>query len=517
MTLGSFADSPARADAVDDTHTRPSMAMEIFADGELEEAVRPLCCRCEDGYTSQVAYSSYCVGVCVDQMRKNDKLEANSLASWWRLFCASYEELIQSITKPVRATYTLADLGAREFTVTPRNAAIAPFTVVREDLELVNARHETLVCSFWHRKDQDAAVDTPQYRESVGSTNSSSSRATALTLGVDPCVLYLHEMSSSRKECVYLRDAVLAAGFSLFAFDFSGSGQSEGDRVSFGHFEQHDVHAALDYLYATGRVSSVSVWGRGIGGAAAALHLETRRHVRYTSLVLTQAQAWELQVVEDRASGRLFCVRPSMLRLPFRFTRADVSNGDVELLAIGHESVRGWSAAACMDRLRATSDARVRVAGVVKAEPGVSDDAFVTALTLDCAFGDLEQVIADAMGMVSASAQRRQLAFPAAMVSAAAMVIGRSVRKSGGFALRDVRPVDAVAHSQPRPCLFLCASKKDFFTPAHTRALHTAYNGPKALLQFDGAPEQNRSNAVLDAVVHHFQTALACGTAKASP
>ncbi|TYZ67066.1 hypothetical protein PybrP1_002984, partial [[Pythium] brassicae (nom. inval.)] len=486
-----------------DAPDRKRMAMEIFADGELEEA-----------------------------MRKNDKLQANSLASWWRLFSSSYEELIQSITKPVRATYTLADLGARAFTVAPPGGE--PFAAVREDVQLVNTRNETLECSFWHRTDRAGAQPPPpppsRKRASSDPRSSSASSVDSAAeeeeeeeklllqrlesppvAAAGPCVLYLHEMSSSRKECAYMRETVLAAGFSLFALDLSGSGKSAGDRVSFGHFEQDDVRAALDFLYATGRASSVSIWGRGIGGAAALLHLRGAASVHYKSLLLTRAQARALEVVEDRASGRLLCARPSALRLPFRFTRADVSNGDLELLSIGDEPVRGLSAAQCMERLAGSSPhARVRVAGFAKAAAAASgggapqQDPFVTALTVDCAFGDLEQVIADSMDMVSASAQRRSLAVPAAMVAAAALVIGRSVRKTGGFALRDVRPLDDAPRFQ-YPCLFLCASKKDFFTPAHTLALHAKYGGPKALLQFDGAHEQNRSDAVLDAVLRHFQ------------
>lgn len=465
-------------------------------------------------------------------MRKNDGLQATSLASWWRLFCASYEELIQSITTPVRADYSLADLGESEFVVTPETDG-EPFAVVREDLQLTNVRNEALACSFWRRKDGSGpraiggGGGFGHWRESVSSYHRSSVDSTAsgrlssadpaeelLLLSppafaaatADPCVVYLHEMSSSRKECVYMREAVLAAGFSLFALDLSGSGMSEGSRVSFGHFEQDDVRAVLDFLYATGRASKVSIWGRGIGGAAALLHLRSAAALHYKSLMLTKAQALELQVVEDKETGKLLCVRPPTLRLPFRFTRTDVSNGDFMLLSIGNELVAGLSPAQCMQRIRDCKDARLRIAGYAKSETG-EQDKFVTALTMDCSFGDLEQVITDSMGMVSASAQRRNLVFPTTMVSAAAKIIGRSVRKSGGFSLSDIRSLDDVPGFQ-YPCLFLYATKKDFFTPAHTVTLHDKYGGPKQLLQFEGVTEQNRSAEVLDTVMSHFQSSL---------
>lgn len=330
---------------------------------------------------------------CDEQMRKSDSLQANSLSSWWRLFCESYEELIQSITNPVRASYTVADLGETTFTVTPRTGA--PFTATREDLQLANARNEVLECSFWRRTDRlhcDApaisgtAVAT-HWRESVSSATYARSSIDSLdaadelqqlspaayaAASADPCIVYLHDMSSSRKECVYLRDEVLATGFSLFALDLSGSGMSEGDRVSFGYFEQDDVRAVLDHLYATGRASRVGIWGRGIGGTAALLHLRRARDVHYKSLLLTKTQALALQIVQDAETGKLLCVRPSSLRLPFRCTRADVSNGDFELLSIGNVSVAGLSPSQCQQRICDAPDARVRIAGFAKADRGAS-------------------------------------------------------------------------------------------------------------------------------------------------
>lgn len=334
------------------------------------------------------------------QMRKNDSLQANSLSTWWRLFCTSYEELIQSITNPVRASYSIMDLGEVELTIDPNkhttnsldNNNAEPFTVVREDLQLANARNEVLECSFWHRKSASATTtgDQAHWRESVSSYRSSigsvegrvsvSDPAEELMLlsppafaaaTSAPCILYLHEMSSSRKECVYLRERILAAGFSLFALDLSGSGMSEGDRVSFGHFEQDDVRTVLDYLYATGRASCVGIWGHGIGSAAALLHLRSASSVHYKSLMLTKKQAQQLQVVEDKDTGHLLCMRPSSLRLPFRLTRTDVNNGDFVLLSIGNEPVKGMTAKQCLERIAESQDPRLRIAGYAKSDQGM--------------------------------------------------------------------------------------------------------------------------------------------------
>lgn len=124
-------------------------------------------------------------------------------------------------------------------------------------------------------------------------------------------------------------------------------------------------------------------------------------------------------------------------------------------------------------------------------------------LTLDTAFGDMEQVIADMLLEISMSAQRRDLVFPAAMISAAAKIIGRSVRKTGGFSLRDIKLLDDVPRFQ-YTSLFVCATKKDFITPAHAQALYEKYGGSKQFLEFTGVHDANRPDDVVEAVVNHF-------------
>lgn len=40
----------------------------------------------------------------------------------------------------------------------------------------------------------------------------------------------------------------------MVSFDFSGSGMSEGDWVTLGYFEQHDVADVLAYLRSNGKI-----------------------------------------------------------------------------------------------------------------------------------------------------------------------------------------------------------------------------------------------------------------------
>lgn len=82
-------------------------------------------------------------------------------------------------------------------------------------------------------------------------------------------------------------------------------------------------------------------------------------------------------------------------------------------------------------------------------------------------------------------------------------LLTNSIGRTGGYNLRDVRLLDVVPHFS-LPCLFTCATKKDFFMPSHTMALLEKYGGPKRFVQFTGRIEDNRPEDVLDSVLNHF-------------
>lgn len=87
-----------------------------------------------------------------------------------------------------------------------------------------------------------------------------------------PCVIYCHGNSSSRLDSLDLVKSFLTANITLFCFDFSGSGLSEGEYISLGWFERDDVACVTEYLRANRNVSSIGLWGRSMGAATALLH-----------------------------------------------------------------------------------------------------------------------------------------------------------------------------------------------------------------------------------------------------
>ncbi|EEY53538.1 uncharacterized protein PITG_07212 [Phytophthora infestans T30-4] len=436
--------------------------MEIFQDGELEA-----------------------------EMHKRD-LQANSIGSWWNLFSETYEEMVQSIASPVRAEYAIQELGDPQFSLDTVHDKNVEF--VREDFHLQNAHGEHLACSFWRRRvvrdaDPIAAL----------STSSSSSSLN------NPCIIYLHGMSSSRKECIYLYRKVLAAGFSLFALDLSGSGLSGGDRVSFGYFEHGDLSTVVDYLYATRRASTVGIWGRDIGSAAALLHVKERMSYRYQTIKLSNKDAKKLKVVEDKEHRHILCI-PPVTGLHFRFSKYSASNGDFVLLAIDNVPVQGLSAAAChrLIQRNCKTNSKSHLQGFKKRSlSDTGKDRFIFALAADSAYGDMEQVIWDMLQMITKSAERRSLYFPSAMVTASQKILTNSIGKAGGFSFNDVRLLDAAPYFT-LPCLFISASKKDFFMPEHSKALFNRYGGSKSYVQFTGQIDDNRPAEVLDTAISHF-------------
>lgn len=85
------------------------------------------------------------------------------------------------------------------------------------------------------------------------------------------CVIYLHCFNGSRLECRRFAEYVISRGCNFCSFDFAGSGISEGQFVSMGHYEQDDVHSVISFLREKKQVSKIALWGRSMGAVTAML------------------------------------------------------------------------------------------------------------------------------------------------------------------------------------------------------------------------------------------------------
>jgi len=148
----------------------------------------------------------------------------------WRSF-------LHLLIRPERDPYQVADLGSMSLT-------LGGVSYSRTDFQ-VDSRGHMLECSTWH---------------------------SAASLEGSSCVLHLHSSSGSRCEALQLLPFLLPMGVSVCSFDFTGCGKSEGEYVTLGHDEQHDVENMLEHLHASG-VANVAIWGRDLGAVAAIMYL----------------------------------------------------------------------------------------------------------------------------------------------------------------------------------------------------------------------------------------------------
>ena len=63
-----------------------------------------------------------------------------------------------------------------------------------------------------------------------------------------PCVIYMHGNAGNKTEAFGYAQKILEAGINFCCFDFSGCGNSEGEWVTLGHKEKHDLNAVIEYL-----------------------------------------------------------------------------------------------------------------------------------------------------------------------------------------------------------------------------------------------------------------------------
>lgn len=150
------------------------------------------------------------------------------------------------IIRPPRSDYDLDDLGPDVFRVGEGGKQ----RYDRTDFELENMRGMIIQCS-WFRPVPKKFGAPRQMR---------------------PCVVYCHANCGGRYdglEALFL----LEKGFSLFTFDFCGSGMSDGEYISLGFYERQDLAVVVEFLHSkTLEVDGVALWGRSMGAVTAIMY-----------------------------------------------------------------------------------------------------------------------------------------------------------------------------------------------------------------------------------------------------
>ncbi|TYZ60365.1 hypothetical protein PybrP1_001337 [[Pythium] brassicae (nom. inval.)] len=208
----------------------------------------------------------------------------------WTAIKEGYEGLVMTVIRPLRAQYSLEDLG-------PKHALIRDVVTHRVDLELKNAGGYTLQCSWWKPK--------------------TTAKGAKL-----PCIVLLHGNSSCRLGGLEIVTHAIPAGFSVFAFDFAGSGLSAGKYVSLGCHEQSDIAAVVAYLRETGETASLCLWGRSMGAVAALLYAQ--RDPAINAMVLDSPFASLPQLATELVDDGKLGVPKLAVRLVMRLVRRDI-------------------------------------------------------------------------------------------------------------------------------------------------------------------------------------------------
>jgi len=87
-----------------------------------------------------------------------------------------------------------------------------------------------------------------------------------------PCVIYMHGNAGNKNESYGYLELLQDACINLLAFDFSGCGNSEGEWVTLGWKEQHDLATVIDHLRGLGTVSKIGLWGRSMGASTSIMY-----------------------------------------------------------------------------------------------------------------------------------------------------------------------------------------------------------------------------------------------------
>lgn len=187
-----------------------------------------------------------------------------------------YDDLINSFIRPHRELYDISGLGPSTFT-------LGGNLYTRTDIKLYSSRGPELHCSHFE------PVVRPVQRL--------------------PCVVYLHGNCSSRLESLGCVPVLLPLNVTVFCFDFSGSGLSDGSYVSLGWFERDDLATVVQYLRSDGLASRIGLWGRSMGAVTALM--EAYRDPSIAGIVADSAFT-SLNALSQEIAGKTITL-PSLL------------------------------------------------------------------------------------------------------------------------------------------------------------------------------------------------------------
>eukprot|EP01060_Flectonema_neradi_P032745 TRINITY_DN527_c0_g1_i11.p1 TRINITY_DN527_c0_g1~~TRINITY_DN527_c0_g1_i11.p1 ORF type:complete len:677 (+),score=208.72 TRINITY_DN527_c0_g1_i11:78-2108(+) len=203
-----------------------------------------------------------------------------------------WEDMCGLIIRPQRCDYDITNLGHQLF-------RIGVGIYERTDLTISNPRGMSLQCSHFE--------PTQAQRPSAKM----------------PCVVYLHGNCGSRQDATECVTVLLPHGVTLFTFDFSGSGLSDGEYVSLGYFEKQDLVSVIDYLNEKGNVSRIGLWGRSMGAVTSIMYSSKDHSI--SSIVCDSPFASLQDLMQDLVVSYKPWIPRWMLKIAINTMRASIT------------------------------------------------------------------------------------------------------------------------------------------------------------------------------------------------
>ena len=163
----------------------------------------------------------------------------------------TYETLWKSIIRPERDIYKEEELGDKIF-------RFNNIIYTRTDYDILDFQGNILKLSIIEPEPENRPFD------------------------IMPYVIYLHENCASRIQAMSnsMKICLLKHNINLVAFDFAGSGLSEGKYISLGYHEKNQVRNVVDFLERFPGVGNIGLWGRSMGAATTLLYTPTDRRIK---------------------------------------------------------------------------------------------------------------------------------------------------------------------------------------------------------------------------------------------
>lgn len=204
------------------------------------------------------------------------------------------------IIRPLREIYSpIIDLG-------PSNFILQGKVYTRSDFKIRNTRGMNLECSWYQPKFSD--------KQKL------------------PCIIYCHGNCGSRLDAIDIAKALLPIGASVFAFDFSGSGLSEGEYVTLGYYESWDLKTIIEYIKNTGKASGIGLWGRSMGAACCILYASCDPEITF---LILDSPFTSLKEVSEQLISSYKIVPKSLFRYVFSSLRESIiENAHFDILEV---------------------------------------------------------------------------------------------------------------------------------------------------------------------------------------